>query len=58
MGSSFANHVSADIKLSNVQISKITQSGGFIPNMLKCSNFSSKNVIADFAILLARCNFK
>ena len=50
--------MSADIKLSNVQISKITQSGGFIPNMLKCSNFSSKNVIVDFAILLARCNFK
>ena len=47
--------MSADIKLSNAQISKITQSGGFIPNML--GNLS-KNVIADFAFLLARCNFK
>ena len=34
MGSSFANNMSADIKLSNAQISKITESGGFIPNML------------------------
>ena len=43
--------MSSYIKLSKAQISKVTQSGRFIPNMLE--NLSKK-VIADLAIPLAK----
>ena len=34
LGKSFANHLSADIKLSKTQLSKMIQSGGFLGSLL------------------------
>ena len=34
LGNSFANHLSADIKLSKTQLSKMIQSGGFLGSLL------------------------
>ena len=49
----FVNNESTDTKLTQVQISKITWSGGFLRNML--GNLCKK-VVADLAIPLARDN--
>ena len=49
----FVNNESTDTKLTQVQISKITWSGGFVRNML--GNLCKK-VVADLAIPLARDN--
>ena len=54
----FANNMSTDIKLSNTQISKIFQSGGFFCGMLSSlGNIGKelgKKAKADFAFLLAK----
>ena len=49
----FVNNESTDTKLTQVQISKMTWSGGFLRNML--ANLRKK-VVADLAIPLARDN--
>ena len=45
----FANHLSADIKLSKTQLSKMIQSGGFLGRLLEPCLPLPKNVIKPLA---------
>ena len=45
----FANHLSADIKLSKTQLSKMIQSGGFLGRLLKTGLQLIKNIIKPLA---------
>ena len=61
IGQAFANHSSADIKLSKTQLSKMIQSGGFLGNLLgklagplmKVAMPLAKNVLAPLGLTAA-----
>ena len=62
LGNAFNNIMTADIKLSKAEISKINQSGGFLGSLLskivgplvKNNNILSKNVLALLEVMYQR----
>ena len=54
LGKAFANHSSADIKLSKTQLSKIIQSGGFLGRLLSLLLKTGLPLISDVIKPLAK----